>query len=270
MRFFFFTLSFWKPSKLITFCKGTGWTVTICTQQRPLHICQNCLYIQIYVRTILTIWLLSELHICHNYDSTCQNYYQKTTQHQRKMHHSKHMPPKSYYLLFLFFFFIMTWTVLLSQLLVEETRQKGFQFNISDKSWHLTNSLIQQSAKVKASMLSRNRRSLSKCLKLNMSVRALLHLRRWMHRNVSSGLAPPSWQEGFGLRGAVPTELCTLQTRSDRNTARLHKWTSCRFLVRGMTVTPQVKEVFLLFIKNFKGTVLNMRKDTRRTWDSLL
>lgn len=221
---------------------------------------------------------MSELYWLYDY---CQNFIYVTTMTQPVRTITK-KPPNTREkctiastclpnpIIFFFFFFIMTWTVLLSQLLVEETRQKGFQFNISDKSWHLTNSLIQQSAKVKASMLSRNRRSLSKCLKLNMSVRALLHLRRWMHRNVSSGLAPPSWQEGFGLRGAVPTELCTLQTRSDRNTARLHKWTSCRFLVRGMTVTPQVEEVFLLFIKNFKGTVLNMRKDTRRTWDSLL
>lgn len=43
-------------------------------------------------------------------------------------------------------------------------------------------------------------------------------------------------------RGLLPMELGTLQTRSDRNTGRLHKWTSYTFLLRGMTVIPQVKE----------------------------
>lgn len=87
----------------------------------------------------------------------------------------------------------MTWTVL-SQLLVKETGQKGFKFR-------LTNSLSQQSIKVKASGLSRNRRALNNCL--NTSVRALLHLRQGVHSKVSPGLAPPSGQEGFGLEGNV-------------------------------------------------------------------
>jgi len=47
-------------------------------------------------------------------------------------------------------------------------------------------------------MLARNWRGLSKCRRLEVSIRALLHWTPWMRRDVSHGLASSSGPEGFG------------------------------------------------------------------------